>query len=116
LLPFEPALETAEVKNMPAGQFLWSNPVHCARIVLRVPRSHFFTADNAGVLSSKILLGGVGIAVHFLDSFSVTHQSAQSLDEVSRCHEKVSHNMNRQSIEGQEHKEEYDVYAKFNQV
>lgn len=56
LLPLQPALETAEVQDMPARQFLGPDSIDRALFIGHVPWAHFFAADDARVLPGQVLL------------------------------------------------------------
>lgn len=81
-----------------------------------IPGSHFLSADDAGVLSAKLLRGSVGVLLHVLQGLAVANESMESLKERPRRHEPVSHNMNREAVETHQDTEEGRVDPEFDKV
>lgn len=85
------------MQDVATGQLL--GPVSLELASIRIPRAHFLAADNARVFSSQLFGGGVGISVHVSESLFVLQKSCQSLEEAPCRHEKVSHDVDRESVE-----------------
>lgn len=116
LLSLKPALKTAQMQSMTTWKLLRTSSVDCTRVVHRIPRPHFLSADDASVLLRQLFRGGVGVTVHLLDRPAVAQQGAQPLQEIPRGHEKVSDNVYWQPIEHNEHEKERDIDAKLDHV
>jgi hypothetical protein len=46
-----------------------------------IPRAHFLSADDAGVLSAKLFSGSVGVLLHVLQGLAVADEGMKSLKE-----------------------------------
>lgn len=104
LLPFEPAPQATEVKDVSAWKFLWPlsfvDALACLRFARLYPWSHLLAAHNASILPAQFLLGSIRVAsVHVSGSVSVSDEIVNALNEGSDGHEEVSHDMDRDAVE-----------------
>jgi hypothetical protein len=80
LLPLQPALKAAKVKDMATRELLRAATLNL-RGIGRIPGAHFLSADDARVLSAKLLRSSIRVLVHVLQSLSVADEGMESLEE-----------------------------------
>ena len=103
------------MQDVAAGELLRTSSFHPVRIC-GVPRLHFFSANDASILSRQLLGGSIGVPIHVSDGLAITEESTQSPNEGSSCQKEVPHDMDREAVEGEENAEESRVNAKFKEI